>query len=133
MLALRSVGTERLAGQSGANSCDEREEDLGGIILRLFAGGAAVTEVTDWRAAVAQIAAGERFDAIVCDVPNGEALYNDVSGVDMEQARRMIFLAEVHPNAIVDGRDWYLAKPFRLGQLHDAIAATLALAPPGEA
>jgi hypothetical protein len=80
---------------------------------------------------VAQIAAGARFDAIVCDVPNDKSLHDDVSKIDPAQARKMIFLgADAPPDAIADRRR--LAKPFTLDQLHDAIATVLAQAPGGD-
>ncbi len=60
----------------------ERDGGLGGIIARLFAGRHVVAEATNWSAAIALVAAGGRFDAIVWDVPNGRIPYDDLRTVD---------------------------------------------------
>lgn len=112
----------------------EREERLGGIIVRLFAGRHVVTEATNWSAAMGLVAAGARFDAIVCDVPDGRAVQDDLPEVDVEHARRVIVLAvDPHPDAMADRLYRYVAKPFSLDQLRDAIAAMLAAASPDNA
>lgn len=112
----------------------KRDGGLGGIIARLFAGRHVVAEATNWSAAMALVAAGARFDAIVWDPPNERAAHDDSSEVDAEQARRTIVLAAgPYPDARVDRPYRYVAKPFSLDQLRDAITATLAVASPGNA
>ncbi len=83
---------------------------------------------------MALVAAGARFDAIVWDVPNGRTPHDDLPDVDLEQARRMVVLAaDPDPDAMVDRPYRYVAKPFSLGQLRDAIVAILAVESPGNA
>ena len=75
------------------------------------------------------VASGARFDAIVFDVPDGKAPHDGLPEVDVEQARRMIVVAaHPYPDTMADRPYRYVGKPFRLGQLRDAIAAMLAAA-----
>ena len=94
------------------------EEGLAGIVARLFSEPHAVTEVTDERAAVSLLARGARFEAIVCDVPRGEAPHDDLWWDHVEQARRLIFLApSPSPDGSVEPPYRCLPKPFSLEQL----------------
>jgi CheY-like chemotaxis protein len=66
------------------------------LFVRVLMAEHEPTGETDPRAAVARFAAGERFDVVFCDMlmprMSGIALYNEVERIDLEQARRIVFL-----------------------------------------
>jgi hypothetical protein len=102
---------------------------LAGIVQRLFATH-QVSVVADASSALVDVASGARFDAIVCDVADGPALHDAMVKVDADQARKMLILEAIAAPSVVEGRPYrFLAKPFRLDPLREAIAALLTPAP----
>jgi PAS domain S-box-containing protein len=103
---------------------------LGRVLGRTLGGEHQVTIVTRAQEALKKISAGERFDAILCDLMmpemSGMEFYNEVSQVASDQARQIIFMTggaftpraraflEEVPNA-------RLQKPFELTTLKNLI------------
>lgn len=107
----------------------ERETGLGGVVQRLHRTH-RVSTVTDTESALALLAAGERFDAVVCDIQDWRVLHDSIAQVDADQAQRMLVLDPVgSPNAVIDQSFVWLTKPFTLDQLHVAITAILSKDP----
>jgi CheY-like chemotaxis protein len=88
------------------------EPAVGGVVALVLGREHAVTLVTSGEAAVAQLEAGERFDAILCDVMmpklGGPAVHERIRELDAEQAERMVFMSGgvFSPDAYA-----YLARP----------------------
>jgi CheY-like chemotaxis protein len=72
------------------------EPMMGRAIRRLLGADHDVTTTTDPRAAVEQVRAGARFDAILCDLlmpaMNGMQVYEEIGRVDEDQAHRIVFM-----------------------------------------
>jgi CheY-like chemotaxis protein len=80
--------------------------------------------------AVDEIRAGERFDAILCDVVmprmTGQEVHEAVSSIDREQARRIVFVSgRVHEVGCRIGKIACLPKPFELTELRSVIGRFL--------
>jgi CheY-like chemotaxis protein len=72
------------------------EEVFAGSLQRLLSAEHDVTVLTSGRAALDRLCAGERFDAIVCDLmmpgTSGVELHSELARTAPDQAERMIFL-----------------------------------------
>jgi CheY-like chemotaxis protein len=91
----------------------------------------AVTELRDAESALALIAGGSRFDAILCDLNlcgmSGRDFYQALDAIDDEQSRRVILLSG-NPMAIDDERfgelrPHFLEKPASIAKIDAMITA----------
>ena len=101
-------------------------------VVRLLAADHAVCVAETAEDALATLAAGDRYDAVLCDVAlpgmSGCDLHARVAGLDAELARRFVFLTG---GAFTEDAVRYLAscgvpcveKPFQLDRLREAIRA----------
>ena len=84
-----------IAGQGRVLIVDD-EAVFAGSLQRLLASEHEVTVLTSGRAALERLCAGERFDAIVCDLvmpgTSGAELYAELARRAPDQAERIIFL-----------------------------------------
>ncbi len=97
---------------------------LAGIVGRMFSRTHAVVAVADGSTALAKIAEGASFEAIVCDAPDGTALHAELLKVDKDQAGRVLFLTSL--GTISDGSLRHLfERPSTVDALCEAIANIL--------
>jgi two-component system, NtrC family, sensor kinase len=102
---------------------------IGRSIARLLGSAHEVVVLTSARAALARIGAGERFEAIFCDL-----MMPDLSGMDLhaelarqapEQAARMIFMTggafTARSRAFLEQQRFRMEKPFQRKQLFEAL------------
>jgi PAS domain S-box-containing protein len=98
-------------------------------LARLLAGHDVVTS-NDGREALARVSAGERFDAVVCDLMmpelSGMELYGAVSAVAPELARRFIFITggaftDSARDFVARARSPFLEKPVDRSTLQAAV------------
>jgi PAS domain S-box-containing protein len=111
------------------------DEEAMGLLLEHGLGKEhATTSLTSPRDALEQIAAGERFDAILCDVMmpdlSGPELYSLVQQIAPEQAARIIFMTGAAfssaDRAFLDRTTHpTLRKPFVLQAVRDAVRAVV--------
>jgi CheY-like chemotaxis protein len=84
------------SGRRGRVLVVDDEALLVKLFVRVLSTDHDLAGETDPRAAVARIAAGERFDVIFCDLlmpkMSGIALHAEIERIDAEQARRIVFL-----------------------------------------
>jgi PAS domain S-box-containing protein len=123
------------------------DEDMIGMILRRAFKQHDVTVMTDAREALAHIAAGARYDAIICDLMmpemTGIEFHTELATQYPDQARAVIFLTG---GAFTKETAMFLAsvpnqqieKPFDVGRLRDRVndhlrSRTAGHRPPGEA
>ncbi len=107
------------------------EAAVGRSIALLLAPDYDVTPLTRARDALARLAAGERFDAIVCDVMmpemSGIDFFEQLSRAAPEQVRRLVFLTggaftQQARDFLVSAARPQLGKPFTERDLRQAIA-----------
>ena len=110
------------------------EPMVGSSIRRLLGRDHEVVVVQSGKEAVAKIAAGERFDVILCDLlmpeMTGMDVYADFKSRDPDLARRMVFLSG---GAVTQkARDFYeqvqntkIEKPFDAARLRAVVQAFL--------
>jgi len=127
----------RIGREKGPSSLRILVVDDDPIVLKMFGWMLkqhAATLVDNADDALALIRRGHRFDAILCDLHmpgmSGEAFYGVLRDTGSELTERIVFMA----GGAYSGHDEVflathptLMKPFRLGELEDAIGA---LAPP---
>jgi CheY-like chemotaxis protein len=112
------------------------EAVFAGSLQRLLASEHDVTVLTSGRAALEQLCAGERFDAIVCDLAmpgtSGAELHAELTRRVPDQAERMIFLTGGAVSRRVQqflesvANHWF-EKPCNLQELRAAIRRQIAL------
>jgi CheY-like chemotaxis protein len=99
-------------------------------VVRTLASGFDVTTVSSAAEALARIEAGERFDAVLCDLMmpqmTGMELYARVAARDPALARRMLFMTggaftEAAARFVADACAPCLEKPFEPARLREAI------------
>lgn len=96
--ALRAgeTGAEAPAIRRGRLLIVDDEVVFSGSLRRLFSSEHDVTVVNRGREALGRLRAGERFDAILCDLlmpeVTGVELYTELRQIDPDQAAAMIFL-----------------------------------------
>jgi CheY-like chemotaxis protein len=112
------------------------EAVFAGSLQRLLASEHDVTVLTSGRAALERLCAGERFDAIVCDLvmpgTSGAELHAELTRRVPDQAQRMIFLtggavsrrAQQFLESVAN--HWF-EKPCNLQELRAAIRRQIAL------
>ncbi len=116
---------------------------IGTTIARLLAWDHDVVTVTRARAALGRIEAGERFDAILCDVQmpdmSGMELHAKLAGHVSAQAARMVFMSgaaalasEVGAFLERAGARW-IETPFNMTELRTLIQVLVASAVDQEA
>ncbi|HVI24335.1 MAG TPA: response regulator [Myxococcales bacterium] len=106
------------------------EPMVGSSIRRLLGRDHEVVVVQSGKEAVARIAAGERYDVVLCDLlmpeMTGMDVHADLHARDPELARRMVFLSG---GAVTQrARDFYeqvpnpkLEKPFDVARLREIV------------
>jgi CheY-like chemotaxis protein len=111
------------------------EPMIGAMISRVLGGAHEVESTTSPDAALARVAAGERFDLILCDLMmpgrSGVDVHAAIASVAPEQAKRMVFLTG---GALTAGAADFLArhgsrvvsKPFSVDELCHKVAGALA-------
>jgi len=127
--------TQDLAGHGRVLIIDD-EAVFAGSLERLLSSEHEVTAVTSGRAALERLCAGERFDAIVCDLvmpgTSGAELHAELTRRAPDQAERMIFLtggvfsrrAQQFLESVAN--HWF-EKPCNLQELRAAIRRQIAL------
>jgi CheY-like chemotaxis protein len=104
------------------------------IVRRCLRQRCEVTMALEPRDVIALLLAGQRFDAILCDLRmpemSGVALYRAIEGIDGQQAARLVFMSG-DDEALATGRP-LLPKPFDRTALLDALAPVVA-GRPGDA
>ncbi len=99
-------------------------------VVRTLAGAFEVTTATSATDALARIEAGERFDAVLCDLMmpqmTGMELHARVTARDPALARRMLFMTggaftEAAARFVADARARCLEKPFEPERLREAV------------
>jgi hypothetical protein len=106
----------------------ESQEGLAGIVQRLLGDTHHVVALPQPQELTRKQASELPFDAVVCEVPDAQAAYEILSALDIEQARRTLFV--LPPQALVpheEGRNRFLQKPFGLGELRIALEGVLNL------
>lgn len=118
----------------------EDDEDVAEVICRALGGRHEVLWLSDAREALARIGAGERWDAILCDLMmpelSGMELHAELSRLSDEQAARMIFMS----GGVFSGRgvrflenlpNPFLEKPFTMRGLREVVARMVTAGPHG--
>jgi CheY-like chemotaxis protein len=120
------------AGRSGNILVVDDEPLVGRLVERALGRGHRVTALTTGREGLDLLAAGERFDIILCDLMmpeiTGMDLYERVLGLDAEQAERMVFLTggafTRRATEFLERRP-FLEKPFDLSALEALVRQRL--------
>jgi CheY-like chemotaxis protein len=97
--------------------------EIGKLLLRYLGSRHAVTVMTHGREAVESLRAGARFDTIFSDVTmpqmGGLEFHTQVSEIDLDQARRIVFLTGGGDTPGLPNRS--VAKPFEITELRAII------------
>ena len=106
------------------------EEIVGRALHRILSRDHEVLVCSIAADAVTRIRAGERFDAILCDVVmptmSGADVYEAVATIDREQARRIVFMSgRVQDVESRIGKIPCVAKPFDLPALREVVGRFL--------
>ena len=135
------VFTAAAAGVHRAKILVVDDEEMIGLLLRRLLKKHHVTVLSNAKDALAAIAAGDRYDAILCDlnmpVMSGMEFYEQLSRRFPDQARALIFLTGGAHNketiAFLDTvTNMQLEKPFDAAKLRDRVDAHLAARPGGD-
>jgi PAS domain S-box-containing protein len=111
------------------------EAMIGTLLRRLLSREHDVETLTRGQEAVAQIAAGKRFDLVLCDLMmpqmTGMDVYEAVKSLEPEQAERMVFLTggafTARARSFIDSvPNQFLEKPVQVQQLKTLIGNCLA-------
>ena len=106
-------------------------------VVRSLSNAFDVTTAASAAEALARLEAGERFDAVVCDLMmpqmSGMELHARVGALDPALARRMLFITggaftEAASRFLADGRTPYVEKPFEPALLREAVERVAAAA-----
>jgi PAS domain S-box-containing protein len=133
--ATAAPSSARVAQRRGRVLVIDDESAMGELLEHGLGKEHQTTSLTSAREALEQLEAGERFDAILCDVMmpdlSGPELYSLVQRFAPEQAARIIFMT----GAAFSSTDWAfldrtshptLRKPFVLQAVRDAVRAVVA-------
>jgi signal transduction histidine kinase len=116
------------------------DEELIGMLLRRVFKAHAVTVLSNAKDALAAIAAGARYDAILCDlnmpIMSGMEFYENLSRRFPDQARALIFLTGGAHNKetvafLETVTNVHVEKPFDAAKLRDRVDAHLTARPTG--
>lgn len=99
------------------------------VVRRTLESAYEVTVLRSGREALAHLAAGHRYDAILTDLRmrDGDGLWlrEELQKLDREQAQRMIFLSGAPDASLAQQGARFLLKPFRTAELIAQIEAVV--------
>ena len=100
------------------------DEGLEGFVRRMFAVSYTVSRVESTGSAAAKIAAGERFDALICDVPSGP-WFRALDWIDAKHAPKVVVLLRSDAYSLVAFYGVTLREPIAVDRLRLAIQEVL--------